>query len=801
MQLKSTSVTGEVLGFERLASLCQVPAGVLFCLLACLALFASPAFAQTQPAQAPLTDPTFVTDERVLSLLEDGNEMLSNDRPEQAYAHFETFALSYSASGPLFQGWVLAARAADRIEDLRDATLAWDGERGAPPPEMALFVRNALDIFDLEFQAGTDQADAVVAGLKRSILDSDLRIEQSSSLLLQLSMLELQLPLGETDIEAERAALVAAKDYIDQANALDPMDPTVSQMFSVIAFLSRADELRALDRPLTNDEIAQAALEPGVIQAARLPETLRLRATVTLQDLVFQQDRDEELPREYIRGLANVTAIRELGEAGINTAADTWVAASEVPVFPVEQSFQDYGAFLGRYMSCFTDEVAGLDMLARVEAIQFELSQDLSTQAGREVAQRHLETLVLLWRFATRMRLEDEAREYRNQAIELSERLALRTRPDLVDRPEVPMLRLGGLALAVLALIGLFMHSGYRRKSFRVSDDAVGAGSSSGSSGPSGTSGAYTRHGPSPVAKIAKGFRGVYVRLLLRHDFRLIGLVAVAVALVLGLALLAMFVAQWRDWPIYKSLYPFTHTHSLALIGVGLAALVGLVLGILAIGRQALEPVQVGQSVDAKLDQRGVSEAVFGASMGINGASMAGQQPLLGRQSKISARVIDAGRLVDVLPWALLAMLSLGLVGAAGAGFQTLPVPQFDPIDLPDPEICPPAELFDEQDPPPMEVQQVQPQGGAAGDGQTGLDVNDSEVPENQVAELEGQLGVGGGDDAGEPFDYHTGLPSREFRIERNDQGRDGLGRGIDIPGVLDTEPRQGVPDRFQGGS
>ena len=175
------------------------------------------------------------------------------------------------------------------------------------------------------------------------------------------------------------------------------------------------------------DSIANAGLEIGAIQSSRLPGAIRARSAALMQTLVSQQPRDQDMPREYLRGLVNVIALEDLGEQGADTAADTWYAAGDLPDFQQSIGFQGYGSFLGRFVSCYVDPTAGLNLLSRLEAIQYEQSKDLKGPDERVVAERRLETLVLLWRFATRMRLGDEAREFRDEARALSETLEDRT--------------------------------------------------------------------------------------------------------------------------------------------------------------------------------------------------------------------------------------------------------------------------------------------------------------------------------------------------------------------------------------
>ena len=85
-------------------------------------------------------------------------------------------------------------------------------------------------------------------------------------------------------------------------------------------------------------------------------------------------------------------------------------------------------------------------------------------------------------------------------------------------------------------------------------------------------------------------------------------------------------------------------------------------------------------------------------------------------------------------------------------------------------------------------------------EGETGLDVSDSEVPDSALDDLLSEQSVGGLDDAGEPLDYYTGLPDRQFNIDRSVTGDANAGRSgsylLDDTGL---RPRQSVPERYRG--
>ena len=143
-------------GLERLQRWCVAH------LVALILLVVGPnCFAQEAPGvTTPITTPT---DDRVLSLLDIGNSMLVDGRSTQAYSHFQNFALQFPGSGPLMQAWAQSARAADRLNDLLDATTGWDGQEGRPSQEMAVFIRAYLALFELDTR---QSADVIQSSLK-----------------------------------------------------------------------------------------------------------------------------------------------------------------------------------------------------------------------------------------------------------------------------------------------------------------------------------------------------------------------------------------------------------------------------------------------------------------------------------------------------------------------------------------------------------------------------------------------------------------------------------------------------------
>ena len=73
-------------------------------------------------------------------------------------------------------------------------------------------------------------------------------------------------------------------------------------------------------------------------------------------------------------------------------------------------------------------------------------------------------------------------------------------------------------------------------------------------------------------------------------------------------------------------------------------------------------------------------------------------------------------------------------------------------------------------------------------------------IPDSALDELPFERSVGGLDDAGEPLDYYTRLPDRQFDIDRST----GVDSNTNRSGAYRLEdtglsPRQAVPDRYRG--
>lgn len=722
---------------------------------------------------SPVSTPT---DDRILSLLEIGTEMQVESRYAQAYSHFQTFAQQFPGNGPLMQAWALAARSAGKTDELKRAIETWDGNGGRPSPEMAQFISSYLQLFDVDISAPLEQVEQALVSVEQEILNSGLNIDQSSNLQLILSMIALR------DVKDPSGSLTRAAAWIGGARALDPRDPTVAQLALVIDYLLSAQSLVERQRALSVDDVAQAGLEIGAIHSSRLPTAIRQRSADLMRALVLQQDRDETMPREYLRGLSNVIAIADLGVDAIDTAATTWFAASELDAFKAQNSFQRYGSFLGRFLSCYGDQTTGLNLLSRLETIQYEQSQNFAMDSDRAAAQQRLETLVLMWRFASRMRLGDEARQYRDQARDLSEQLANRTRLDLVKGPWVPIIVSVAVFFSVLATLMLLWYSQAvkpRRQLVTVPDGSQSA----------------------TAAKLERLIRQVYARLVMRHNFWLLAWVGLGTLVLLLLSLGGMALLDRFRPDLYSSLFVFSDTWMVASCGIGFALVIGGTLSVFAVGRSAVAPIQVATAIDRQLGLKGIAETVYAlpylsSVANRSEADMADNSYLY---STLPNRVeqIRPDQLVRFLRPLALLVVALALTLATAISYQFLPLPKFDPVALPDPEICPPPNNNQPEPPPAVSLQpESAPQ---AGDGETGLDVNSSPVPEALIPALDGERNVGGVDDVGEPFDYHTTLPSREFDVERRMDAVRGLGPADDVPDGFAGSARQNVPDRFLG--
>ena len=566
----------QTIGFGRLLS------GCVALVLGLLGLVVgSPVQAQEGPG--PMTQVTTPTDDRVLGLLDVGNNMLVDGRNAQAYSHFQNFALQFPGNGPLMQAWAQSARAADRLENLSDLAASWDGLNGRPSREMAIFIRAYLALFEVDTGQSDDVVDAALADVRTLILETDLRIEESSNLQLLLSMIALR------DLGEPTASIAEAQNWIEKAKELDPRDPTIIQLADVIGYLTTAQALVDQGQGLSVQAVANAGLEIGAIQSSRLPGAIRERSAALMQALVIRQSRDEAMPREYLRGLTNIIALADLGEEGAYTAATTWYAAGDLPAFQQSVGFQGYGNFLGRFLSCYADPTAGLNLLSRLEAIQYEQSRDLNGPIERAIAERRLETLVLLWRFSTRMRLGDEAREFRDEARALSEALANRTRANVVSGPWVlPLIIVAVFVLAVslVSLLWYFVRARPTQLALQHSKIA--------------------RQTPAVITLIQR-VGATYARWTFRHCLTVISYTA-GIALwfvLLGFGLLA--VASQFFPGVYQQLYSFTDTRMLGAVTISSVLFIGALVGMLAVGRQPLDPGRLVSSIDQHLALGGVA--------------------------------------------------------------------------------------------------------------------------------------------------------------------------------------------------
>ena len=245
----------------------------------------------------------------------------------------------------------------------------------------------------------------------------------------------------------------------------------------------------------------------------------------------------------------------------------------------------------------------------------------------------------------------------------------------------------------------------------------------------------------------------------------------------------------------------------LAVAFGGACLLAAVVLLMLATLKRQTAP-EVAQQVDARMATGGSLEAYVTAlgAEGVQAGASAGVGAVAARNPALVHRaeaVTEFGLPGFIFPFArspILFAAGLVLLSSVLTGYRFLPTPEQPTPPLCDPDTyVPPPFLQASQPPPPQQQQRQAPMGGDS-EGETGLDVSDSEVPDSALDELPFERSVGGLDDAGEPLDYYTRLPDRQFDIDRST----GVDSNTNRSGAYRLEdtglsPRQAVPDRYRG--
>ena len=134
----------------------------------------------------------------------------------------------------------------------------------------------------------------------------------------------------------------------------------------------------------------------------------------------------------------------------------------------------------------------------------------------------------------------------------------------------------------------------------------------------------------------------------------------------------------------------------LGAMALGLALLIGAIMGMFAIGRPRLAPGRLASSVDQHLGLGGVAEVIYRLPQV---ASWSGRSPDFVSENKYlldqlpqAVHQINPSRLIRLGRPVILAASLLMMLSAAAAGYQFLPLPKYDPVALPNPDLSTPEQ-------------------------------------------------------------------------------------------------------------
>ena len=722
----------------------------LVLLLAAFAVSTAPASAQAQR----LSD----QEKRVNGLVKTGRAMLTNQQYARAYKHFLTYARQDPGEARLYRWLVISSIYAERREALTDLMVE-AADQPAPTTKLP-FESDLADYALAELAMSEGNIDAV-----RNLL-SDFPERAADSPVL---VLKGQVALLESDFrEAERLGELAqrrdpndpeAERLTDIASGLDAM---TSELTRVIADPGRYDFL-----DMTESEVFAAALllpyQPQILQEQ--VGTQLIEAYLSIGN----RNPNLRLLIDVFRQLADLS--NGGAEALMQIDANVNELAAQSATFAESASFLQILELIGRFWLAVREYDLAYQTFDQIQLIQ-EQRGEVTEQAC---------SLVILGRTATLMGRRDEATEFRDKARELTEAEAQKTRQELV-RPWGWIWPFVGVALlAVLTLLSL-------------------AGSRSLAPG---LIAPVLRDEPATARVLAnQTTRRVWVRSLYVVAVMLLGL-ALAAGIALGLLVLdwaSVEVFQWRDDAlVYNQLYQWTDVPRLMAVGGGLALIgASLALLIFALNRRQTA-AEVAERIDAGLETGGSLEAFITAVAAGPSSALTQRNPALVARAR---HLTDRGVPGRIYPFALSPLLfALGLVLLSGVltGYRYLPTPEQPTPPLCDPDTYVPPPFIQASQSPPQPQQRQAPMGGES-EGEAGLDVSDSEVPDGALEDLLNEQSVGGLDDAGEPLDYYTRLPDRQFNIDRSTgidaiTGRSGAYR-LDDTGL---RPRQAVPERYRG--
>ncbi|RPH14649.1 MAG: hypothetical protein CBC49_006270 [Alphaproteobacteria bacterium TMED89] len=695
---------------------------------------------------------------RINGLVKTGRAMLTNQQYARAYKHFLTYARQEPDEARLYRWLVLSSLYADRKDALTELML--DASEQSAPTTKLPFDPNLADYALAELAMSEGNIDAV-----RNLLE-DFPSRNAPSPVL---VLQGQVALLESDfVEADRLAELAQRR--------DANDPEANRLAQT------ASGLNAMTQ-----ELGRVVLDPAGYDFLDMTETEVFAAALLLpyQPAILQEEVGTQLIEAYLSiGSRNpelrllIDVFRQLtdlsngGVEGLMTIdANVNELAAKSPDFAESASFLQVLELIGRFWLAVREYDRAYDTFDQIQRIQ--------EQRGDATAQSC--TLVVLGRTATLMGRRDDAKNFRDSAREITEAEAQKTRAELVRPWGQFWPFIGVAALAVLTLLSLV-------GSRIIAPTLITP---------------LRQQAPQTARMLSnQTTRRVWVAGLY-FVATLVLMLAVMAAISLGLLLLdwaAVEVFKWRDSTlVYNSLYEWTDAPRLASVSAGFALMAASVAIIAFASTGQQDANDVAERIDTKMRTGGSLEAFVSAvATGPASALQARNPALTARAKAVTARGIPGW----IFPFALSPLLFAGgvlLLGGVLTGYRYLPTP-----DQPTPPLCDP----DTYVPPPFlqasqqtpQQQQSQAPMAAEGEGETGLDVSDSEVPDGALDDLLNEQSVGGLDDAGDPLDYYTGLPDRQFNIDRTttlEQNRARSGSYLlDDTGL---RPRQSVPERYRG--
>ena len=695
---------------------------------------------------------------RINGLVKTGRAMLTNQQYARAYKHFLTYARQEPEEARLYRWLVLSSLYADREDALTELMLD-ASEQDEPTTELP-FESDLAEYALAELAMSEGNIDAV-----RNLL-SGFNDRTSPSPVL---VLKGQVALLESSFaEADRLAGLAQRR--------DSNDPEAQRLAQT------ASGLNAMTQ-----ELGRVVIDPAAYNFLDMTEREVFAAALLLpyQPLVLQEEVGTQLIEAYLSiGNRNpelrilIDVFRQLAdlsnggmEALMTIDANVNELAALSPTFAESASFLEVLELIGRFWLAVREYDRAYETFDQIQLIQ--------EQRGDQTAQSC--SLVILGRTATLMGRRDDARAFRDRAREITEAEAQKSRAELV-RPwgQIwPFVVVAALAaLTVLSLIGSRMIAPSLITPLRQQDP--------------GTARILSNQTTRRVWVAGLYFGAVLVLML-----------AVLAAVSLGALTLdwaSVEVFKWRDDTLlYHRLYEWTDAPRLGAVTAGFALLATAIALIAFASTRQQAAAEVAEQIDSGLKTGGSLEAFVTAVSAGQTTDLAQRNPaLLSRAKAVTAKGVPGW----IFPFALSPLLFAAgvlLLGGVLTGYRYLPTPDQPTPPLCDPDTYVPPPFLQSSQQTPQQQQRQAPMAGQ-GEGETGLDVSDSDVPDGALDDLLDEQSVGGLDDAGEPLDYHTGLPDRQFDIDRATDLEQNRGQSgsylLDDTGL---RPRQAVPERYRG--